>query len=87
MTTTHATTLPVLRISSSDHQRLRFLVERVIESQPRLRETLQPLRAELERADVLPAEIIPGNVVVMGSTVEIEDREGRHFLTEPVESI
>jgi len=68
-------TLPALRISSSDHERLRLLVATVIQSQPRLRETLEPLRIELERADVLPAGIIPGTVVVMGSKVEIEDRE------------
>lgn len=69
------TTLPHLRISSSDHERLRLLVASVIEAQPRLRETLEPLRIELDRADVLPPEILPGTVVVMGSKVEIEDRE------------
>jgi regulator of nucleoside diphosphate kinase len=47
----------------------------MIQAQPRLRETLEPLRVELERADVLPAGTIPGTVVVMGSKVEIEDRE------------
>ncbi|MSU71450.1 MAG: hypothetical protein EXS43_03785 [Opitutus sp.] len=52
-----------------------LLVDLVIASQPRLRETLQPLRAELERADVLPAEVMLPSVVVMGSRVEIEDRE------------
>lgn len=74
MNPTTATLLPVLRISTSDHQRLRMLVDMVIKSQPRLRETLQPLSAELERAEVLPAEVIPPSVVVMGSRVEIEDR-------------
>jgi len=69
------TVLPGLRISSSDHERLRLLVAAVIQSQPRLREKLEPLRAELERAIVLPAEVIPATVVVMGSKVEIEDRE------------
>ncbi|MEY3773756.1 MAG: hypothetical protein RLZZ129_536 [Verrucomicrobiota bacterium] len=69
------TTLPLLRISTSDHLRLRMLVDMVIKSQPRLRATLEPLRAELERADVLPPELLPNTVVVMGSTVEVEDRE------------
>lgn len=68
-------TLPNLRISGKDHERLRFLVNAVIQSQPRLREKLEPLKIELERADVLPAEVIPSTVVVMGSRVEIEDRE------------
>lgn len=74
-TTPSTTVLPVLRISQSDHERLRLLVEMVMKSQPRMRETLQPLRAELERANVLPPASIPAGVVVMGSTVEIEDRE------------
>jgi regulator of nucleoside diphosphate kinase len=68
-------TLPSLRVSASDHERLRLLVSSAIQSQPRLREALEPLRSELERANVLPAEIIPPTVVVMGSTVEVEDRE------------
>jgi regulator of nucleoside diphosphate kinase len=70
-----STALPSLRISASDHERLRLLVATVIQAQPRLRETLEPLRVELERAAVLPAEVIPPTVVVMGSRVEIEDRE------------
>jgi regulator of nucleoside diphosphate kinase len=75
MNTMTETTLPVLRLSSADHQRLRLLVDMVIKSQPRLRATLEPLRAELERADVLPPELLPRTVVAMGSTVEVEDRE------------
>lgn len=65
----------MLRISAADHERLRLLVNTMIQAQPRLRETLQPLRTELERADVLPPEAMPRTVVVMGSKVEIEDRE------------
>lgn len=68
-------TLPSLRITGKDHERLRLLVNTVIQSQPRLREKLEPLKLELERVDVLPAEVIPPTVVVMGSRVEIEDRE------------
>ncbi|HRJ46109.1 MAG TPA: GreA/GreB family elongation factor [Opitutaceae bacterium] len=70
-----STTLPLLRISTSDHLRLRMLVDIVIKSQPRLRATLEPLRAELERADVLPPELLPHTVVVMGSKVEVQDLE------------
>lgn len=75
MKTMTETTLPTLRLSTSDHQRLRMLVDMVIKAQPRLRETLQPLRTELERADVLPPEVMPRTVVVMGSKVEVEDLE------------
>lgn len=67
--------LPALRISSADHQRLRLLVAAAIQSQPRLRGTLQPLQTELARAEVLPAVLVPPTVVVMGSRVEVEDRE------------
>jgi len=75
MNSSEVQTLPVLRISSADHQRLRLLVDAAGKSRPQLRVTLQPLLAELERAEVLPAALIPANVVVMGSRVEIEDRE------------
>lgn len=75
MTNPHPTsaTLPVLRISSADHQRLCLLVHTAMKSQPRLRDGLQALQSELLRADVMPPEIIPANVVVMGSTVEVAD--------------
>ncbi len=69
------TTLPQLRISAVDHERLRMLVSTAMESQPKMRATLEPLRLELERASVLAAGAIPPGVVVMGSRVEIEDRE------------
>jgi regulator of nucleoside diphosphate kinase len=75
MNTTIETTLPTLRISTSDHQRLRMLVDMVIKAQPQMRGALQPLRTELERADVLPPEVLPRTVVVMGSKVEVEDLE------------
>lgn len=75
MKETTLTTLPQLRITASDHERLRLLVDTMIKSQPRLRETLQPLRTELERAEVLAPELMPREVVVMGSRVEVEDRE------------
>ncbi len=70
-----ATSLPTLRISSTDHERLRLLVESMIQIQPRLRETLKPLSTELERAEVVPAAVMPANIARMGSQVEIEDQE------------
>jgi regulator of nucleoside diphosphate kinase len=75
MKTMTETTLPALRISAADHERLRMLVDLMIKGQPRMRETLLPLRTELERADVLPPEVMPHTVVVMGSKVEVEDLE------------
>lgn len=69
------TSLPILRITAADHERLRLLVDTMSKSQPRLREALQPLRAELERAEVLAPALLPRDVVVMGSQVEIEDCE------------
>lgn len=73
--TSPASVLPHLRLSQADHERLRLLVDTVIKSQPKLRDTLEPLRIELGRADILPPGTIPGTVVVMGSRVEIEDLE------------
>jgi len=67
--------LPRLRLTTADHERLRLLVDTAIQSQPRLRETLAPLKAELARAEVLAQADIPPNVVVMGATVQIEDKE------------
>lgn len=69
------TTLPSIRISSRDHERLRLLVAAAIEAQPRMREALEPLRNELERAVILDPAAIPSTVVVMGSRVEIQDCE------------
>lgn len=69
------TSLPHLRITAADHERLRLLVDAVIRSQPRMRDTLLPLQTELGRAEVLAPELLPRDVVVMGSQVEVEDRE------------
>lgn len=73
MNPTTATLLPPIRISTSDHARLRALLNAVTRAQPRLRETLQPLSTELDRAEVLPPGATPRNVVAMGSTVQLED--------------
>jgi len=75
MNDTSNSSLPRLRLTTADHERLRLLVDTAIQSQPRLRETLAPLQAELKRAEVLAAADIPSNVVIMGATVQIEDKE------------
>ncbi|MCC6415798.1 MAG: nucleoside diphosphate kinase regulator [Opitutaceae bacterium] len=72
---TDTSTLPKLRIAQTDNERLRLLLDIVIKSQPQQRGTLQPLRDELERAEVLASDLMPTDVVVMGSRVEIEDCE------------
>lgn len=73
--TNPTTTLPALRISRPDHERLRLLVEAMGNTRPQLRESLLPLRRELERAEVLAPADVPPSVVKMGSRIEIEDRE------------
>ncbi|KXU34172.1 hypothetical protein AXK12_07785 [Cephaloticoccus capnophilus] len=75
MNDTATNSLPRLRLTTADHDRLRLLVDTAIQSQPRLRETLAPLQAELKRAEVLAPADIPSNVVIMGATVQIEDKE------------
>lgn len=50
-----------------------MLVDSVIQLQPKMRDTLQPLRTELARAEVLPSAAMPKEVIRMGSKVELED--------------
>jgi regulator of nucleoside diphosphate kinase len=73
MTPSPTPTLPALRLSTTDHQKLRLLVETAMRGNPRERTQWEPLQHELARAQVLPAAELPGDVVTMGSTVEIED--------------
>lgn len=73
--TTSILVAPALRLSSVDHQRLSLLVASVLSAQTRPSETLTSLRRELERAEVVAPELLPENVVAMGSRVEIEDLE------------
>jgi regulator of nucleoside diphosphate kinase len=74
MTTTPLST-PALRVSTVDHQRLTFMVKAALGASNKGPETLRSLQRELERAEVVAPELLPANVVAMGSRVEIEDLE------------
>ncbi len=68
-------TTPALRVSTVDHQRLTLMVKAALPSPNKGPETLRSLQRELERAEVVAPELLPANVVAMGSRVEIEDLE------------
>jgi regulator of nucleoside diphosphate kinase len=75
-------------ITVADQERLRKLIE--ISQDTRDRDAAEALADELDRADVVPAERIAGNVVTMNSRVVFEDegtRERREIsLVYPEES-
>jgi regulator of nucleoside diphosphate kinase len=59
-------------VSHADYQTLTGLLDRLPERQ---RQTLDGLEGELARAEILPAEQMPEDIVKMGSTVVYEDVE------------
>ncbi|PTX92354.1 nucleoside diphosphate kinase regulator [Opitutus sp. ER46] len=61
-----------LYLATTDHARLRQLLASLGSSRTA---TLEQLQRELDRAVVLDPAAIPPHVVVMGSTVEVEDQE------------
>ena len=63
-----------LTISERDAVRLRRLIEAGA-ADPADAENLQRLSSELERAHVVPETELPGDVVALNSTVELEDLE------------
>lgn len=67
------TSLPTLRLSESDYDGIRMLIDSVLPGNPRLKEVLQPLVSELERAEILPDPLVPANVVRIGSTFQVKD--------------
>src|SRR5688572_8241867 len=69
--------LPIT-ISERDALRLRQLVQT---SDPSNAENIQRLKAELERARIVPREDLPADVIAMNSTVELEDLEDGEILT------
>jgi regulator of nucleoside diphosphate kinase len=75
MSSSTSLTTPALRVSSLDHQRLSFMVKAALSGAGKGPETLLSLQKELERAEVVAPELLPENVVAMGSQVEIEDLE------------
>lgn len=69
--------LPIT-ISERDVARLRQLVQA---GAPADADNLQRLNTELERARVVPETELPGDVVALNSTVELEDLEDGEVLT------
>ena len=69
--------LPIT-ISERDAARLRQLVQACA---PSSTEHIQRLKAELDRARIVPGSELPANVIAMNSTVELEDLEDGEILT------
>lgn len=67
------TSLPTLRLSESDYDGIRMLIDSVLPGNPRLKQVLQPLISELQRAEILPEQLIPDQVVRIGSTFQVKD--------------
>lgn len=68
--------------SERDYERLRLLVDGGLNKRS-LRPTLSRLEQELDRAEVVPEESLPSNVVAMHSTVRLVDldTEAEHVYT------
>lgn len=66
----NAETLPPLVLASSAVDRLRGIATAALRSEP---EVAEQLLAELERADLVPAEAMPANVVALGRWVTYQD--------------
>ena len=64
--------LPIITISERDALRLRKLVAAGAATQT---ENIERLKAELERARIVPESELPRDVIAMNSTVELEDLE------------
>jgi regulator of nucleoside diphosphate kinase len=77
-----ATSLPPLVVSDVDHDRILSLLD--TELAARHSRTAEVLRAELERADVVPQARVPPDVVRMGSCVHYSDSFGRRAIVELV---
>lgn len=69
--------LPIT-ISERDAARLRHLVQLCTPSNA---EQIQRLKAELDRARIVPGPELPANVIAMNSTVELEDLDDGEILT------
>lgn len=68
-----------------DHDRLRTLVDTNRPTDPRVRESLERLDEELERAVVLDAEAVPADVVTLDSWSRLLDLDTqRETLVSPV---
>lgn len=70
--------LPVITISERDALRLQNMIQTHAAANT---EHLGKLKAELDRARIMPEAELPGNVIAMNSTVELEDLEDGEILT------
>lgn len=70
--------LPIITISERDALRLRNLIASHASTDI---ENLEKLKAELDRAHLVPETELPGNVIAMNSTVELEDLEDGEIMT------
>lgn len=61
---------PPLIIDARDYDRLRQLAEQALDTAP---DAAQRLLDEVDRAEVLPSQDMPGNVVQIGSLVTYQD--------------
>jgi regulator of nucleoside diphosphate kinase len=66
-----------IQVTALDHQRLRNLIDSRLDTRDhgnRDHDAVEALADELDRAEVVPAESIAGNVVTMNSQVVFEDQ-------------
>jgi regulator of nucleoside diphosphate kinase len=71
----NAEQMPAIMVSAADYDRLVSLAVAVEDRAP---DVARALRTEIERAQVVPADAVPANVVQMGSTVEFRFDDGQH---------
>lgn len=64
-----------IQITDRDMRRLRALLLTSEDPHGKDRPYLETLRAELDRADIVPSESINGDVVTMNSTVRVRERD------------
>jgi regulator of nucleoside diphosphate kinase len=72
---------PRIIVSDTDHARLSDLATGALARFPEIAEELQ---AEMNRADIVSASALPGDVVRMGSLVEFRSNGGQHRRVELV---
>jgi regulator of nucleoside diphosphate kinase len=70
-----------LVITETNMQRLRHLLESAKKFLSRDRQYLNDLEEELDNAEVVPADQVPGDVVTMNSTVRVKDLDANQDLT------
>ncbi len=67
--------LKSITLTTTDHSKLKAHLDRALSAHPKNRELWQRLKDELERALLLPAQVIPPDVVRVGSTFTVYDLE------------